>query len=149
MLNMVIRKARHEKVAVIIVRLVADIDTLDAGIFGGFFEVLGQQLTLFVEIVAGALSWLTKGHIGRVGGETYHVNQRIQTSTPLLQQLGCIMLLPLSLLVPEIPPKRLLTPLAVNRVRDRRKGRNGLVFAGVTKELPILQQNGHAPDIIN
>lgn len=55
MLDMVIRERRHSVVAVIVVRLVADLDALDAGLLGGLFEVLGQELALLVEVVAGSL----------------------------------------------------------------------------------------------
>ena len=55
MLNMVICKAGHRIVAVIIVWLVADIHALDAGFLGGFFKVLGEELALFVEVVSSAL----------------------------------------------------------------------------------------------
>lgn len=55
MVDMVIRKSRHGVVTVVIVGLVADLDALDAGLGGGLFEVLREELALFVEVVAGAL----------------------------------------------------------------------------------------------
>lgn len=68
---------------------------------------------------------------------THHINQDIQrTPTPLLNQLGSIVLLPLILLIiAEVALERLLAPGAVRRVRDRREGRDGLVLAWVTEEL--------------
>jgi hypothetical protein len=40
---------------VIVIRLVANVNALVAGCVGGGLEVLGQELALFVEVVAGAL----------------------------------------------------------------------------------------------
>ena len=55
MVHMVIGKRGHGVVAVIVIRLVADLDTLNALLGGGLFEVLGEELALFVEVVAGSL----------------------------------------------------------------------------------------------
>lgn len=55
MVDMVIRKSRHSVVTVIVVGLVADLDALDARLRGGLFEVFGEELALFVEVVAGTL----------------------------------------------------------------------------------------------
>lgn len=55
MLDMVIGETRHEVVAVVVVRLVADIDALDASVLGSLVEVLRQELALLVEVVAGSL----------------------------------------------------------------------------------------------
>lgn len=55
MLNVVIRKGGHGIVGVVIVGLVADIKASNACIAGRGFECLGQELALFVEVVAGAL----------------------------------------------------------------------------------------------
>lgn len=56
MLNMLVGKARHEEVRVIVVWLVAHAYALDAGLAGGGFEILGEELGLFVKVVAGSLS---------------------------------------------------------------------------------------------
>lgn len=53
--HVVIRERRHRVVAVVVVRLVADLQTLDARLLGRLLEVLGQKLALLVEVVAGAL----------------------------------------------------------------------------------------------
>lgn len=55
MFHVVIRERRHRVVAVVVVRLVADLQTLDARLLGRLLEVLGQKLALLVEVVAGAL----------------------------------------------------------------------------------------------
>lgn len=55
MLNMLIGESGHEVVAVVVLGLVADVDALDAGLLGGLFEILGEELALFVEVVTGAL----------------------------------------------------------------------------------------------
>jgi hypothetical protein len=55
MLDMIIRECRHGIVAVIVIRLIANIHTGDTRFLGRFLKVLGQELTLLVEIVAGAL----------------------------------------------------------------------------------------------
>jgi hypothetical protein len=56
---MLIRKARHEVIAMIIIRLKAELDAfVVASLLGSLDEVLGQQLALFVEIVARALEWV-------------------------------------------------------------------------------------------
>lgn len=36
--------------------MVAHLEAVDAGVLGGLFEVLGEELLLLVEVVAGALS---------------------------------------------------------------------------------------------
>lgn len=41
----------------IVLGLVADSQTFDAGLLGGFFEVLGEELALFVEVVSSTLSY--------------------------------------------------------------------------------------------
>lgn len=54
--NVLIGKGRHEVVGVIVVRLVVDLDLVgEALLFRGGFEVLGEELALLVEVVAGAL----------------------------------------------------------------------------------------------
>jgi hypothetical protein len=55
MLNMIIRKRSHSIVRVIIIRLVAHIQTLVACVASSGLKVLWEELALFVEIVAGAL----------------------------------------------------------------------------------------------
>lgn len=55
------------------------------------------------------------------------------------------MLLPrLLVLLPKIPPKRLLSPRAVNRVRDGRERRNTLILAGVAQEERQRTMPAHA-----
>lgn len=55
MLDMVIRERRHGIVTMVIIRLVADIDALDASFLGSLLEVLREKLALLVEIIAGTL----------------------------------------------------------------------------------------------
>jgi len=56
--NVVISKAGHGEVTVIIIWLIPDIDALLlSDILRRGSEVLRQQLLLFVEIVPSALSW--------------------------------------------------------------------------------------------
>ena len=56
---MVVRETGHEVVAVVIVWLHAQLHALvDACFFGGGYEVFGEELPLFVEVVAGALGYL-------------------------------------------------------------------------------------------
>lgn len=55
MLDMVVGERRHRVIAMIVIRLVPNIDTLYASVLGGLFEVLGEELALFVEVVAGSL----------------------------------------------------------------------------------------------
>ena len=56
MLHMLIRERRHKVIAMIVLGLVADAHAFDAGLLGGFFEVFGEELALFVEVVAGSLT---------------------------------------------------------------------------------------------
>lgn len=68
--------------------------------------------------------------------DTYHVDQNFQRALPLLQKLRRIMLLPLALVfLTKVALESLLSPRAVDWVRDRREGRDGLVLAGVLQEL--------------
>ena len=55
MVNMIIRECRHSVVAMIIVRLVANIDTLNTGFFSSRLEVFREKLTLFVKVVSSSL----------------------------------------------------------------------------------------------
>ena len=141
-LDVVIRKGRHGIVGVVIVRLVADIQALDACIPGRSLKVLGQELTLLVEVVASALEIVIRDHFDPKAKRylTYDINQNVQgTSGPLLNQLSGIVLLPLVLLViTEVALEGLLSPRAVRGVCDRRKGRDGLVLARVAKELGMV-----------
>lgn len=69
---------------------------------------------------------------------TYNVNKHIQRALPPLHQLRRIMLLPLlALVLPKVPSERLLAPLAIDRVRNGRERRHGLVHAGVAEVLRI------------
>lgn len=56
MLDVVVGKCGNEIVTVVVVRLVADLDAVDAGFLGGLFEVFRQELALLVEVVAGTLN---------------------------------------------------------------------------------------------
>jgi hypothetical protein len=56
MFNVIIGKGRHRVVRMVIVGLVADIQSAHPGFLGGGFEVLGEKLTLLVEVVASALA---------------------------------------------------------------------------------------------
>lgn len=58
MVDMIIRKSSHSVVTMIVIRLVPDINALDASLGNGLFEVLREQLALFVEVVAGSLQSL-------------------------------------------------------------------------------------------
>ena len=55
MLNVVIGKGRHSVVGVVVIRLVAHIQTADAGLIGSSDKVLGKKLSLLVEVVTGSL----------------------------------------------------------------------------------------------
>jgi cytochrome b len=55
-INVIVGKGSHEVVAVVIVRLHAQLDTLVvAGLLSRVDKVLGEKLALLVEIVAGTL----------------------------------------------------------------------------------------------
>ena len=54
--NMLIRKARHEVIAVIVVWLEAEVDALVVASFlCRCYQVLGEKLFLFVKVVASTL----------------------------------------------------------------------------------------------
>ena len=60
----VIRKCCHEVVAVIVIRLHAELNALVVTSFlGGLHKVLRQQLPLLVEVVSGSLTVLAKGNM--------------------------------------------------------------------------------------
>jgi hypothetical protein len=139
-LDMVIRERRHGVVTMIVIRLVADIDALDASLLGSLLKVFREKLALLVEVIAGTLRIrsvsLESQTRRKICKETDHVNENIQPPLPLLHQLGGIVLRPFRFLVfAEVAGERLLAPGAVDGVRDGRKGRDGFVFAGVTEEL--------------
>lgn len=59
--NVVVRKGCHKVIAVIVVRLHAELDTLVVtSFFGRLHKVLRQQLPLLVEVVSGSLMFLAK-----------------------------------------------------------------------------------------
>lgn len=63
-IDVVICERSHEVVAVVIIGLHAELDALVvASLLGCFDKVLGQQLLLLIEVVAGAL------HLIRIVGE--------------------------------------------------------------------------------
>lgn len=84
MVHMIIRKARHRIVTVIVIRLVSHLDALHAALGRGLFEVLGEELALFVEVVAGSLLSLIPGldwaGLGRTGGKGRQRTTSINTS---------------------------------------------------------------------
>lgn len=56
MVDVIVGKAGHGKVTVVVVRLFPDIDALLlADRLGRVFEILREELSLLVEVVAGAL----------------------------------------------------------------------------------------------
>jgi hypothetical protein len=55
MLNVIIGKGSHRIVGVVIIRLVADTQARQPSFLSGGLEVLRQELTLLVEVVASAL----------------------------------------------------------------------------------------------
>ena len=138
---MIIRKACHGIVTVVVIRLVSHLDALHAAVGRSLFKVFGEKLALFVEVVAGAL-FRQHMYILRLGGpekKTYNINQRIQRTRPFLDEFRGIVLAPLGLVVvTKVPIKCLLAPGAVTRVRDGGECADGLVFAGVTEELPLV-----------
>lgn len=147
MIHMVIGKSRHSIIAMVVVGLVADFDAFHALLRRRLFKVLGEELALLVEIVAGSLFVINscpiriciQDPVWRERGGTYNINQRIQRTRPFLDKFRGIVLLPFGLLIlPEVPAECLLAPLAVNRVGDGCECRDGLVFARVAEELTHL-----------
>ena len=68
--------------------------------------------------------------------DTYNVDEHIQRTLPLLDELGGIVLCPLLLLVfTEITGEGFLAPVTVAGVGDRCECGDGLVLAGVLQEL--------------
>lgn len=66
---------------------------------------------------------------------TYHVNQNIQRTLPLLDKLSSVMLFPFLLLIlSKIAFESFLAPRAVDWIRNRSKSGNRLVFAGIFEE---------------
>lgn len=60
-LDVVVGERGHGVITVVVVRLVADIDALlVAGFFGRFGEILGKELSLFVEVVARSLDMFSR-----------------------------------------------------------------------------------------
>lgn len=142
---MIIRKACHGIVTVVVIRLVSHLDALHAAVGRSLFKVFGEKLALFVEVVAGALFRQHMYILGLGPGEgggwkkTYNINQRIQRTRPFLDEFRGIVLAPLGLVVvAKVPIKCLLAPGAVTRVRNGGECADGLVFAGVTEELPLV-----------
>jgi len=127
----------------IIVRLHAEVDTLIVTrLLSRLDEVLREKLTLLVEIVTSSLEDYQFSPSFRFEFDrslcriAYHIDEHLQRSFPLLHKLCRVMLLPLLLLVlAEIAFERFLTPWAVDRICDWRKGRYRFVHARVLKEL--------------
>lgn len=55
MIHMVIGKRCHSVIAMVVVGLVSDLDALHAVLGCRLFEILGKELALLVEVVAGSL----------------------------------------------------------------------------------------------
>jgi hypothetical protein len=62
MLDMIICKGSHREIGMIIVRLVAHMHTGKASIAGSSFKVFGEELALFVKVVAGSLVSISIRH---------------------------------------------------------------------------------------
>lgn len=62
MIDVVVSKASHGEVAVVIIWLESDGDSrVDASLFGGLFEVLRQKLSLLIKVVSSSLSDVRMG----------------------------------------------------------------------------------------
>ena len=86
--NMVVCESSHEVVAVIVVRLHAELNALVVtSRLGGFDKIFGEELALLVEIVSSALGCLvTRPQVcGAI--YTHHIDEHLQWSFPLLHQL--------------------------------------------------------------
>jgi hypothetical protein len=66
---------------------------------------------------------------------TYNIDENVERPLGLANQLCCVVVPPLLAVFAEVARKRLLSPGAVARVRDGRKGRTRLVLARVPQEL--------------
>jgi hypothetical protein len=68
--------------------------------------------------------------------KAHHINQHVQRTLPLLQQLRRIMLFPLLLLIlSKVALEGLLTPGAIDGVGDGRKCRDGLILSWISQKL--------------
>lgn len=91
--------------------LIPHLEAGDAGLLGGGLEVLGQQLALLVEVVAGA-----------------DVDEGVEgPALPPPHELGGVVLLPLGLVVAEVAAEGLLAPGAAGGVADGGPGRDAPV----------------------
>lgn len=71
--------------------------------------------------------------------DTYNVDEHVQRTLPLLDELCGIVLCPLLLLVfTEVAGEGFLTPVAVAGVGDGSECGDGLVLAGVLQELGVV-----------
>jgi hypothetical protein len=136
MLNMVVCKTGHGKIAVIITFRISDIESrAHAGFLGSFCKVLGQELTLFIKIVASTLTTVSEDvRNGKKG--TYHIDQYIKGLFPCFHQFGSIMLLALGLpvLFSKIALECLLPPWSFQGVCDWCKRATALIFSRVLQE---------------
>ena len=134
--HMLISEGSHEVVTVVVVGLHAEIDTAVVTRFlGGCDEVLRKKLTLLVEVVSSTLKWSARS-IELFVRQTHDINQKIQRTFPLLDQLRSIVGFPLLLLIlSEVSRECFLAPLAVDGVGNRGEGGARLILAGVLEEL--------------
>lgn len=67
---------------------------------------------------------------------TNHIDQDVERTLPLLDELGSVVLAPLLFLIlAKVPREGLLAPVAVRGVRNRSERGDGLVLSGVLQEL--------------
>jgi hypothetical protein len=78
-LHMLVRKASHEVVAVVVVGLHAKLYALVvASLLGRLNQVLGKKLALFVEVISGALSNVSTAFVERKRSQyTDHVDKHL------------------------------------------------------------------------
>lgn len=97
-------------------------------------KVLREQLALLVEVVGSSLIKLVRNLPGLLVScqrYTHHVNEGVQRTLPVLDQLSGIVLLPLLLVITQVSGEGLLTPGAVDGVGDGRERADTLEHAGV------------------
>ena len=143
-LDMVICERGHEVVAVVVVRLQAELDALVvACLLCCLEEVLWQELLLLVEVVAGALNIVSMSWDSRVWN-TYNVDEDFKRPLPLLDKLCSIVLLPFLLVVADVTLECLLPPWCVDGVGNGCESRNRLVLPRVLQEQCQSTVSSHA-----
>lgn len=137
MLNMVISKARHGVIAVVVIWLEPNGDALLlTDRLGCLYEVFGQQLLLRVEVVASTLETIRRANMNKTG-ETYHIDQYVQlAATPLFQQFCRIVFgtFALPVLLTKIALECFLSPWSFERVRNWRKSTHTLILPRILQE---------------